>query len=413
LSFKHQEDEFVDFNRDRLIFHMLSNEGPKLCKGDFNGDGREDVFIGGAKGQAGALYLQTGSRRFRSANASLFAESKDAEDSDCACFDADGDGDLDLYVASGSNESSTTSENLLDRLYLNDGRGLFERSAQRLPTSRKESTGCVEAGDYDGDGDLDLFVGIRLRPFLYGVPMNGYLLENDGKGNFRNRNADLAPGLQDLGMITDAQWFDWEGDDDLDLMIVGEYMPLTLFRQENGRFERAEAVGLDSTEGFWNVIETADLDGDGDLDFVAGNHGLNSRFQASKTKPVCMYINDFDQNGMVEQIICTFNGDSAYPLVLRHDLVMQMPELKKKYLAYESYREQTVKDIFTPQQMERAIKLDAYELASVVIWNESGQFRTERLPQAAQYAPIYALSLTDVDKDGQLDILAGGNQYRA
>ncbi|MEL7341235.1 MAG: VCBS repeat-containing protein, partial [Bacteroidota bacterium] len=328
--------------------------------------------------------------------------------------DADGDGDLDLYVASGSNESSTTSENLLDRLYFNDGRGRFERSAQRLPTSRKESTGCVEAGDYDGDGDMDLFVGIRLRPFLYGVPMNGYLLENDGEGNFRNRSATLAPEFRDLGMITDAAWFDWDGDDQLDLMVVGEYMPLTIFRQEGGQFSRATGVGLDSTEGFWNVIKAADLDGDGDMDFVAGNHGLNSRFQASRQQPVCMYINDFDQNGMVEQIICTYNGDDSYPLVLRHDLVMQMPELKKKYLKYESYQEQTVTDIFSPQQMERAITLNAYELASVIVWNEgNGRFRTERLPKAAQYAPIYALSITDVDQDGRLDILAGGNQYRA
>ncbi|MFK7925992.1 MAG: VCBS repeat-containing protein [Bacteroidia bacterium] len=414
LNFTHEEDEFIDFNRDRLIFQMLSNEGPKICKGDFNGDKREDVYIGGAKGQSGSLFLQQAGGRFKASNTALFEKDKDAEDTDCACFDADGDGDLDLYVASGSNESSTSSENLRDRLYLNGGKGQFERSAQRLPTTRKESTGCVRPYDFDADGDMDLFVGIRLRPFLYGVPMNGYLLENDGTGQFSVRNEDLAPGLNDLGMITDAQWFDWDQDQDADLMVVGEYMAISIFRQENGQFTRVEAVGLDSTEGFWNVLQGADLDGDGDTDFVAGNHGLNSRFRASKEKPVCMYINDFDQNGMVEQIVCTFNGEESYPLVLRHDLVAQMPELKKKYLAYSSYTEQTVEDIFTPAQLERAIKLNAYQMASAVIWNEgNGQFRLEALPLEAQLAPIYALAISDIDQDGQLDILAGGNQYRA
>ncbi|MEL7532265.1 MAG: VCBS repeat-containing protein, partial [Bacteroidota bacterium] len=414
LSFSHKEDEFIDFNRDRLIFHMLSNEGPKLCKGDFNGDDLMDLYVAGAKGQAGAMYFQQTNGSFYATNEILFAKSKDAEDSDCACFDADGDGDLDLYVASGSNESSTTSENLLDRLYLNQGNGRFERSAQRLPSSRKESTGCIRPYDYDGDGDIDLFAGIRLRPFLYGVPMNGYLLENDGTGQFQVRNADLAPGLQDLGMITDAQWFDWDQDQDVDLIVVGEYMPITVFRQENGKFSRVEGAGLDSTEGFWNVIKGADLDGDGDMDFVAGNHGLNSRFRASKEKPVCMYINDFDQNGMVEQIVCTFNGEESYPLVLRHDLVTQMPELKKKYLEYSAYKEQTVQDMFTPAQLEKAIKLNAYTLASSIIWNEgNGQFRVEALPLEAQLSPIFALSISDLDQDGQLDILAGGNQYRA
>ncbi len=360
------------------------------------------------------MFLQLANGQFQQTNQTVLEKSRSAEDTDCACFDADGDGDLDLYVASGSNESSTTSESLLDRLYLNNGKGQLSLSPQRLPTGRKESTACVRPADFDGDGDIDLFVGIRLRPFLYGVPMNGYLLENDGQGQFVNRSAELAPELKALGMITDAQWFDWDEDQDADLMVVGEYMPLTVFRQENGRFSRVTSAGLDSTEGFWNVLQTADLDGDGDLDFVAGNHGLNSRFRASKSRPVCMYVNDFDQNGMVEQIVCTFNGDQSYPMVLRHDLVTQMPQLKKKYLAYSSYTEQTITDIFTPDQLERAIKLNAYQLASVIIWNEGqGQFRVEELPQMAQVSTVYALALTDVDQDGQIDILLGGNQYRA
>ena len=414
--FSHQENEFVDFDRDRLIYHMLSNTGPALAVGNVNGDGWDDVFIGGAKDQAGALFVRkhpTGT--FSPTNKALWEQAKVSEDTDAVFFDADNDKDLDLYVASGGNEFPSSSSALLDRLYLNDGRGNFTKSKQILPTARFESTSCVKAADYDGDGDQDLFVGLRLRPFLYGVPVNGYILNNDGKGNFTSVSSQIAPELSEIGMITDAQWVDMDGDQDLDLVVVGEWMPITLFENDKGKFAKVSPLsGLEHSHGFWETIEVADLDRDGDMDMVVGNHGLNSRFKASKDKPVCMYINDFDRNGTAEHIICTYMGDESYPLVLKHDLVAQLPGLKKKYLRYENYHSQTIEDIFTPEQLEKAIRLDAFYLETSVVLNEgNGKFTLVPLPVEAQTAPIYSILIRDFDRDGILDLLIGGNQYKA
>src|SRR5690606_20600159 len=207
----------------------------------------------------------------------------------------------------------------------------FTKSSQILPTARFESTSCVRAADYDNDGDLDLFVGVRVQPFVYGLPVNGYILDNDGKGNFTEVTKRVAPELSEIGMITDAVWSDIDNDGDQDLLIVGEYMPVTIFVNQDGRLSKhTDQAGLADSHGWWNRIVPADLDGDGDTDFVLGNHGLNSRFKASTDKPVRMYVNDFDQNGTIEQIICRYEGDKSYPMVLRHDLVSQIPSLKKK-----------------------------------------------------------------------------------
>ncbi len=224
--FVHQENDFVDFDRDRLLFHMLSREGPASAQGDVNGDGLMDMFLGGAKDQEGVLLVQQQGGGFTSRSLDVFEQDKVSEDTDALFFDADNDNDLDLYVASGGNEFPSSSSALIDRLYLNDGRGNFTKSDQLLPTSRFESTGAVTAADFDGDGDQDLFVGLRLRPFLYGVPVDGYLLQNDGTGKFQNVTAELAPELQKLGMITDAVWSDIDGDQDEDLLVVGEWMPI-------------------------------------------------------------------------------------------------------------------------------------------------------------------------------------------
>jgi hypothetical protein len=362
-----------------------------------------------------SLLLQQTEGGFRSAQVEVFEKDQGSEDSDCACFDADGDGDLDLYVASGGNEFSTSSFALRDRLYFNDGNAKFSRSPQALPTRAKESTACVRPQDIDGDGDLDLFVGIRLRPFLYGVPVNGYLLENDGQGQFRDRTGDWAPEMKELGMITDAVWWDYDVDGDIDLAMVGEYMPLTLFSNDGGRFGKRDSLpGLEKSHGFWHRLKVADVDQDGLPDLIAGNHGLNSRFQASAEKPVCMWVNDFDQNRTVEHIICVYQGDKPHPLVLRHDLIKQLPDLKKKYLKYANYQEQTMEDMFSPAQLENALKLEAYYLASAVIRNlGQEQFRLEALPWEAQLSPVYALHLEDVDQDGIDDLLLGGNFYAA
>ncbi|MCK5068826.1 MAG: VCBS repeat-containing protein, partial [Bacteroidales bacterium] len=236
VEFTHHENEFDDFRREKLIYHMMSTEGPRTCKGDVNGDGLEDLFVCGAKGQAGALLLQQKNGSFTAFNQKLFEKERTSEDTDCALFDADGDGDLDLYVASGGNELPSSSSALADRLYLNNGHGRFTRSTQILPAGRFESTSCVRAADFDGDGVVELFVGIRLRPFLYGVPVNGYLLENDGKGNFTNVTSQLAPELKEVGMLRDMQWVDVDSDGDLDMIVAGEWMALKVFLNEDGKF---------------------------------------------------------------------------------------------------------------------------------------------------------------------------------
>lgn len=415
LTFKHAENDFVDFDRDGLLYHMVSADGPKMCKGDINGDGREDLFIGGASGQAACLFVQTPDGRFEKTNEALLEEDKIGEDTDAIFFDADGDRDLDLYVAGGGNEFSANSPYLFDRLYINDGKGAFQKSPQQLPTSKPASSACVQAADFDADGDLDLFVGIRLLPAVYGVPVSSYLLENDGQGNFVDRMEERAPELNQFGMVTDALWTDYDLDGDPDLFIVGEWTPLTIFQNNKGRFKNVTSkAGFDRSNGFWNCVKAGDFDQDGDPDFVIGNHGLNTRFKASVERPLNMYVNDFDGNRTAEQIITVYNGDKSYPLVLRHDLTKQLPELKKKYLYYENYKEQTIKDIFTEKQIRTAAKSYIYHTQSSLAWNNGdGTFTLESLPIEAQMAPVYGLLTSDIDRDGNLDVLLGGNFYRS
>ena len=410
LPFLHQENTYSDFNKERLIYHMISTEGPKLAKGDVNGDGQVDVYIGGARDQAGQLFIQRNGT-FVAKSVAAFEVDKNGEDVGATFFDADGDGDLDLYVASGTNEYSSASYGLKDRLYFNDGQGNFKVSPQILPNAKFEHTSCVTANDFDGDGDVDLFVGVRMRSGLYGVPSNGYLLENDGKGFFSNVTAELAPSLTEVGMITDAVWEDIDGDKDKDLVLVGEWMPLTVFENKNGVFQKVEAV-KNRLNGWWNTIRAADIDGDGDMDFVVGNHGLNTRFKTFEDYPVMMYINDFDQNGMVEQVLCAYNTDTIYPFALRHDLVMSLPNLKKRYLKYEDYQLQTIRHIFSAAQLSNAVVLEANEMRTGIFVNNGGQFEFKPLPIEAQLAPIYAIEVLDIDNDGNLDIILGGNFYK-
>ncbi|MEO6498976.1 MAG: VCBS repeat-containing protein, partial [Mucilaginibacter sp.] len=414
LDFVHKENDFVDFDRDKMIFQMLSTEGPRMAKGDVNGDKLEDLYICGAKGEPGVLYVQTANGRFKRSNEKLLEQDKGSEDTDCTFFDADGDGDKDLYVCSGGNEFSPNSTDLISRLYINDGKGNFTKSSQILPSaSIFEASSCVSAGDYDGDGDQDLFVGVRVKPFQYGYPCKGYILQNNGKGIFTDVTARVSPALQEAGMITDGKWFDYDRDGKADLVIAGDYMPVRVFHNEHGELKEI-ATGLQHSNGWWNRLVIADINGDGYDDIIAGNHGLNSRFKASETKPVCMYVSDFDENGSVEQVICCYNGDSSYPMALRHDLVGVLPYLKKKYLKYESYKNQTIGDIFSSEQLSKAVKLNAYELrSSVFINNRNGGFTKKALPAEAQLSPMYGLSAADYDGDGKVDLLMGGNLYQS
>lgn len=409
FGWTHKENEFVDFDRDRLMYHMLSAEGPHFSIRDFNGDGLDDVYLGGSKDNPGALFVQSSNARFIEKQRSVFEADKAAEDAGSAFFDADNDGDLDLYVCSGGSEFSSVSSALKDRLYINAGNGDFIKSLDGLPEI-SESTSVVKVSDYDQDGDLDLFVGTRSKLFGYGMPVNGYVLNNNGKGIFQDVTKEIASELLKIGMITDAEWADIDDDGDDDLVVVGEYMSVNIFINSDGLFKRNE---LPLLNGWWNKLKAVDLDSDGDIDFVLANHGLNSRFKAELNRPISTYVNDFDKNGTIEQIVCMFVGDKSYPLILRHDLLSQMPSLKKKYLKYESYKDQTINDFFSDDELNEAHRLDAYELRTGILLNDGiGNFKFEALPIEAQYAPMYAISVFDYDSDGHVDIILGGNQYR-
>jgi len=413
IDFVHKEDDFNDFEREPLLFQMMSTEGPRMCTGDVNGDGLDDVYICGAKGQAGALMLQSKDGTFFPVDKPLFEEDKISEEVDCAMFDADGDGDLDLYIACGGNEFPSSSSALSDRFYINNGKGNFTKSAQILPAGKYESTSCVRPADYDKDGVMELFVGIRLKPFEYGVPCNGYILKYNGKGNFTNITAQVAPELRNMGMIRDMTWADVDGDGDLDMIIAGDWMSLRVFINDNGKFkEKKDAFGSEKTEGWWNCITTGDFNGDGYIDFIAGNHGLNSRFKATPEKPVSMYVSDFDLNGTVEQVICTYDGDISYPLALKHDLTRQIPELEKKYPRYSMYKDAKITDIFTPEQLKNSIRLDANLLETSLFINDgTGHFTRKPLPLEVQFSTVYAAATGDYNHDGNQDVLLGGNLY--
>jgi hypothetical protein len=415
IDYRHQENSFMDFSRDRLLFHMISTEGPKLTKGDVNNDGLDDFYIGGAKDKPGALLIQQPGGKFVRSNEAVFAKDALSEDTNGLFFDADNDGDLDLYVTSGSVELPNSSTGLIDRLYINDGKGNFMKSDQILPSFNFESTSCVEYCDYDQDGDLDLFVGVRSKPFLYGVPVSGYILNNNGKGKFTDVTRQIAPDLINIGMITDAKWVDIDNDNDYDLIIVGEYMPITIFENNNGKFEnKTDAYGLSKTNGWWNTVAVSDLDSDGNLDIVAGNHGLNSMFKGSYAEPVQMYVNDFDLNGTVDHIVCVYKNGISYPLVLKHDLVAQLPGLNNKYMNYKNFMYQTIDSIFTTNQLENVLILNAYELrTSIAVNNGDGTFSMKPLPTEAQLSPTFAILIDDFDHDGTKDIILAGNLFSA
>ena len=409
----HERYPYSDFTRERLLVHMRSTEGPALCTGDVTGNGLEDIYIGGARGQSGALYLQDSSG-FREQTPPAIAGDAASEDIDCVLFDATGNGHLDLYVASGGNSFSTGSSALMDRLYYGDGSGGYERSDQVLPTrSRYVSSSSVAVGDLTGNGHPDLFVGERLRLFSVGLPGSGILLANDGQGTFSEVTDHWAPELSELGMITDAAWSDWNGDGRDDLVIVGEWMHPRVFANRGDRLEEISAeLGLEEVTGWWNAVHVADISGNGRPDLVLGNHGLNTQFRASGDDPVRMWVGDLQGNGIVEQILTMPRDGRDYPVALRHELIDEIPSLREAYPDYASYGGQTVQDIFEAGGLSPDLELQATELASVVVWNEGGgQVRVERLPLRAQLSPMYGIWSGDLSGDGRPEIVLGGNLH--
>ncbi|HEX2977192.1 MAG TPA: FG-GAP-like repeat-containing protein, partial [Bacteroidales bacterium] len=414
FDFIHHENAFVDFERDRLIFGMLSNEGPHMAIADIDNNGTQDVFICGAKGEPGALYRQYAEGRFKSICREIFEKDSISEDTDCIFFDADQDGDMDLCVASGGNEFPSTSSALADRLYLNNGKGEFSLSQGSLPLLY-ESTSCLRACDYDRDGDMDLFAGTRLVPFAYGLPARSHLLENDGKGHFTDVTSEKAPALLRAGMVTDMSWADIDNDKDDDIILAGEWMPAEILINNEGKFmPPANICGLEGTAGLWHRITAHDLNGDGLIDFVLGNNGLNSSFKATSGKPLLMYVNDFDMNGTIEQIICISDSSKKMPLVMKDDLVNQIPSLRARYRKFSDYSNQGIEDIFSENVLDRSVKCKAFMMQTCVLINKGGcKFEITPLPSAAQLSPVYAIAAGDFDKDGIEDIILGGNQYRS
>jgi hypothetical protein len=314
---------------------------------------------------------------------------------------------------SAGNELSGTEDARRDRLYLNDGRGTFARAKDALPTFF-ENGSCVVPGDFDGDGDIDLFVGAGVVSGKYGVSPRSHLLRNDGAGHFSDVTEELAPALAEVGMVSSAVWVSHSGSKALDLVVVGEWMPVRVFRQESGKFvDRTAASGLTGTEGWWNSVTTADLNGDGRPDLVLGNLGLNSYIKASSTEPARLYVNDFAHNGTLQQILTFYKHGVSYPLAGRDELVRLISPLRSRYPSYASFGASRIEDIFTAPELAQATVHDARVFASsVAIDQGNGSYRLQPLPAEAQFAPVYASLARDFDGDGRIDLLVAGNEYR-
>ena len=410
INFTHVENNFVDFDRERLLFKMNSSEGPCICSADFNNDGLDDVFIGSAKNQVSKVYYQTINGVFKEYS-KPFQKDLLSEDVGCVVNDFNGDGRIDLIVASGGSEYSSFSPELRDRLYLNTGEMSFKKLDNSFSSiTTFESTSTISTDDIDNDGDFDLFIGTRLNPGSYGTKTRNFVLLNDGNGIFTDVT-DQYLSINNIEMVTDSEFIDIDNDGIKELVIVGEWMPIIVFKISNNKFlDISDSLGLSKTNGLYNEIHSVDLNNDGFKELIVGNFGLNSMFRASVDKPLTLYVNDFDRNGRSEQILGMYYGENLYPIVQLKDLWMQLPYLKKEYLKFESYKNKKMIDLLDESAMKGTKILEVYNLASLVLRNESGiKFKVDTLPFMAQISSVYSILSDDVNNDGYNDLILGGN----
>ncbi|MBK7233251.1 MAG: VCBS repeat-containing protein [Saprospiraceae bacterium] len=410
-EFRHLENDFDDYKKQILLPHRLSRMGPKISVADINADGLEDFFVGGARNQSGALYVQLSDGSFKRIIQKALDADKLYEDLGSVFFDADLDKDQDLYVVSGGSENEE-GKGYQDRLYLNDGKGNFTKSNSLPKISSSGSQ--VAVYDFDADGDLDLFRTGRLIPDQYPFAPRSYLLENKGKGNFVDVTEKMASELLNPGMICDAIWADIDGDQKAELIIAGEWMTIQIFKFESGKFKKlnAESVGLQDSEGWWNSIQAADLDDDGDLDLVAGNLGLNYKFHASVEKPFQIYCNDFDKNGTYDIVLAKYNGDIKVPVRGKQCSQEQMPFINKKFPSYNDFADANLEQIYG-EGLNSGLKLESKEFQTCIFINEAGKFKKQYLPIQSQFSTTQSIIIEDFNKDGKKDILLAGNNFHS
>ena len=412
-GFKDPASALLDFKRDRMIPNNISNSGPRFALGDVNGDRLEDIFIAASRGSESALYRQLSDGTFVKSNGAL-PESNGSNDKDAVFLDADGDGDQDLYIASGGNEFEDTAEQLQDRLLINDGRGNFKQNPAALPQMITSSS-TVTTGDFNSDGHIDIFVGGRSVPGKYPLAPRSYLLKNNGKGTFEDVTEKFCPALLNPGMVTDAQFADVNGDKFPDLLVVGEWMEASMYFNKEGRsFDLESDAFGDGTAGWWLTIEGNDFDGDGDTDFVLGNFGLNNQYHVDAEHPAKLLYKDFDNNGSIDPIFHYYVDDTLAFAYSRDELIGQIPGMKKKFVDYNSFAAADFSEYFSGEQLAGSDTLTAGLLETVYMQNDGkGKFTMRKLPVEAQFSPVHAIASADVNGDGHLDIITGGNFTQA
>ena len=411
LKYVHQENYFNDYDKQVLLPHKLSQLGPALAKGDINGDGLEDLFIGGASGQEATVYIQN-ENSFDKVGNDIWTKHKALEDIDAVFFDSDNDGDLDLYVVSGGNEFMPNSSTYLDRLYINDGLGNFDFRRDLLPSNYKSGS-VVKPHDFDNDGDLDLFIGSRMKPWNYPEPASSFVLINDN-GNFLNYD-DKNQAFKDLGLVTDAEWFDFDNDGDSDIVVVGEWMPITVIENQQGQFTKQELntnLGCSST-GWWYSVEVGDLNNDNLPDLIVGNLGLNYKYKASVDEPFEVFYDDFDDNGKKDIVLAYYNYGIQFPLRGFSCSSQQVPDLQDKFKKYDIFASLDVQQVYGEENLENALRLSVNTFESAALINNKSFFDFRPLPNYAQFSSVNDIIIKDFDNDKVNDLLIVGNMYHA